>query len=210
MVKKRKIIKIDNLAQKKLRVIMIIGFLILLLLILRIAFLQFVKGANLKEIAVKNQLSSKLIAPNRGTIYDSTGKALAISSKVDNVFVNPSEVKYSNKEEVNKEILAHAFSNIFGLDYNETLEKLNTEKSSFTLASKVENDKIVALQNWMKENDIAYGISIEEDVKRYYPYNNLASNLIGFIGAENHGLAGLESTLDDTLAGTPRKTSYSY
>ncbi len=207
MSKKRKIIKIDNLGQKKLRISLAVGFILLILLIIRIAFLQFVQGADLKESAVKNQLSSKTITPNRGTIYDSTGKALAISAKVDTVSVNPSQIKYSNGDEVNKEILAHAFSDIFDLDYDETLENLNTKKSNFVLVSKVENDKISLLEQWMETNKVNSGITITEDVKRYYPYNNLASNLIGFTGAENYGLAGLEATLDDILSGTPRKNT---
>lgn len=204
MGRKRKIVKIDNIGLKRLRISMGVGFLILILLILRIGFLQFVQGAELKEEAVRRQLSSKTITPNRGTIYDSTGKALAISASVDTVSVNPSEVKYSNGDEVNKEVLAHTFSDIFELDYTETLEKLNTKTSAFIIASKVENDKITKLQDWMKENKVKSGISIEEDIKRYYPYNNLASNLIGFTGAENTGRMGLEYTLDDILSRNSR------
>ena len=204
-MRKKNVIKIDGKGQKKLRICMFIGFIILLLLVVRIAFLQFVQGASLKEQAVKNQLTSKTITPSRGTIYDSTGKALAISARVDTISVNPSRVKYSNGEDVNKEILAHAFSDIFELDYTETLEKLNTKTSTFVIASKVENNKVVALQEWMKNNKVSSGISIDEDIKRYYPYNNLASNLIGFTGAENSGLAGLEATLNDKLSGTPRQ-----
>ena len=200
MGRKRKIVKIDNIGLKRLRISMGVGFLILILLILRIGFLQFVQGAELKEEAVRRQLSSKTITPNRGTIYDSTGKALAISASVDTVSVNPSGVKYSNGDEVNKEILAHTFSDIFELDYTETLEKLNTKTSSFVIASKVENDKVTKLQSWMKENKVKTGIDIKEDIKRYYPYNNLASNLIGFTGAENTGRMGLEYTLDDILS----------
>ena len=200
MGRKRKIVKIDNIGLKRLRISMGVGFLILILLILRIGFLQFVQGAELKEEAVRRQLSSKTITPSRGTIYDSTGKALAISASVDTVSVNPSEVKYSNGDEVNKEILAHTFSDIFELDYTETLEKLNTKTSSFVIASKVENDKVTKLQSWMKENKVKTGIDIKEDIKRYYPYNNLASNLIGFTGAEHTGRMGLEYTLDDILS----------
>ena len=204
MGRKRKIVKIDNIGLKRLRISMGVGFLILILLILRIGFLQFVQGAELKEEAVRRQLSSKTITPSRGTIYDSTGKALAISASVDTDSVNPSEVKYSNGDEVNKEILAHTFSDIFELDYTETLEKLNTKTSSFVIASKVENDKITKLQSWIKESKVKSGISIEEDIKRYYPYNNLASNLIGFTGAENTGRMGLEYTLDDILSRNTR------
>ena len=200
MGRKRKNIKIDILGQKKLSMCMFIGFIILLLLVIRIAFLQFVQGAELKEMATKNQLANKTIVPSRGTIYDSTGKALAISARVDTISINPSRVKYSDGTDVNKEILAHAFSDIFELDYTETLEKLNTKESSFIIAEKVENDKVIKLQEWMKTNKVTSGISIDEDIKRYYPYSNLASNLIGFTGTENSGLAGLEATLDDILA----------
>lgn len=203
MGRKRRIIKIDNLGKKKLAACLSVGFILLLLLIIRIGILQFVQGANLKETATKNQLASKTITPSRGTIYDSTGKALAISARVDTVSVNPTKVKYSDDTEVNKEILAHAFSDIFKIDYSETLEKLNTKTSTFVIAEKVENDKITALKEWMKNNKVTSGISIDEDIKRYYPYSSLASNLIGFTGAENSGLAGLESTLNDTLSRNP-------
>ena len=198
--RKKKIIKLDNIGQKRMFIFLAIGFIILILLVLRIGFLQFVQGAELKETAVKNQLSSKTLVPSRGTIYDSTGKALAISAKVDTVTINPSKIEYSNHTEVNKEFLAHAFSDIFNLDYNETLEKINTKTSSFVIAEKVEKDKIKAIKEWMNNNKIKSGIYISEDIKRYYPYNNLASNLIGFTGTENSGLAGLESTLNDILS----------
>ena len=200
MAKRKKLIKIDKLGQRKLRLCMGFSFILLILLVIRIGFLQFVQGASLKEQAVKNQLTSRTIEASRGTIYDSNGKALAKSASVDNIIVNPTSVKYKGGEEVNKEILAHAFSDIFGVDYNETLEKLKTKTKSFTIVSKVENDKVEKLQEWIKSNKISSGISIEETVKRYYPYNNLASNLIGFTGTENTGRMGLEYTLNDILA----------
>lgn len=200
MGRKKKNIKIDNSGLRKLRACMAVGFILLILLVIRIGYLQFVQGAKLKEEATRKQLSSKTIAANRGTIYDSTGKALAISAEVDTVSINPSQVEYSNGEQVNKEVLAHAFSDIFDLDYEETLEKINTAKKSFVIASKVENDKITALEAWMENNKVKSGISVTDDIKRYYPYNNLASNLVGFTGAENTGRMGLEYTLDDILS----------
>lgn len=200
MGRKRAVTKLDNIGQKKLFICLVVGLVLLLLLVIRLGFLQFVQGADLKEKAVKNQLSTKTIAANRGAIFDSTGKALAVSAHVDTISVNPSQVEYSDGSEVNKEILAHAFSDIFELDYDETLEKLNTKTKSFVIAEKVENDKVTALQEWMKNNKVTSGISIDDDIKRYYPYNNLASNLIGFTGTDNSGLAGLEATLDDILA----------
>lgn len=95
-----------------------------------------------------------------------------------------------------------AFSEIFGVDYTELLEKLNTATSYITIASKVEKDKIDALRNWMEENEVYSGINIDSSIKRYYPYNNLASQVIGFTGTDNNGLVGLENSLENTLAGT--------
>ena len=205
MKKKTKIIKIDNKGQKRLRISLSIGFALLILLVLRLCILQFVQGANLKEEAVQRQLSSKVINPSRGTIYDSTGKILAKSTSVDTVYINPSEVKYKDKTEVNKEILAHKFSEIFELDYAETLEKLNTKTSSFKIVEKVDHEKIVSLQNWLSDNKIVSGIRIEDDNKRAYPYNNLASNLIGFTRSDGSGAMGLEYSLDNLLSGTAGK-----
>ncbi len=201
---RNKVVKLNSIGQKKLRIFMILLFVLLALLVIRLIVLQFIQGASLKEQAIKNQVSSKLLSPNRGTIYDSTGKALALSAEVDTVYINPSNLKYSNKKEVSKEIVAQKFSEIFGLDYPQTLEDLNTKTSSYKIVEKVEQEKIDMLKAWMDSEDISYGISIENDIKRYYPYNNLASHLIGFTGTDSQGLVGLENSLDDILSGTAR------
>ena len=73
-------------------------------------------------------------------------------------------------------------SDIFSLDYNETLEKVNSKSQVETIIKKVEQDKVDELKNWMEENEVSVGINIDEDTKRYYPYNNVASNVIGFCG----------------------------
>ena len=57
----------------------------------------------------------------------------------------------------------------------------------------------------MEENKISVGINIDEDTKRYYPYNTVASNVIGFCGSDNQGLSGIESKWDSILTGTPGK-----
>ena len=57
----------------------------------------------------------------------------------------------------------------------------------------------------MQENHITSGINIDEDTKRYYPYNNLASQVIGFSGSDNQGLDGIESVYDDELKGEQGK-----
>lgn len=194
--------------------ILIVFFIIFILLIFRIGWLQFVQGADLTESMYRQLTTSKTISPKRGTIYDSTGKALAMSAQVDTVSIDPTRivVEQEDSDEIDeektkqlKEKVAKAFSDIFDLDYDETLEKVSRDTTNVTIASKVENDKIEELETWMKENEIYSGINIDEDTKRYYPYDNLASNLIGFCGTDNQGLWGLESKWNDILTGTPGK-----
>lgn len=203
----KKIVKINNTNIKRVKTIGLTLFILMLLLILRIAFLQFVEGNSLSRQASSRQTSTITITPSRGVIYDSQGKVLAISADVDSVSINPTKLKYDDDSEVKLEFVAQSFSDIFGLEYSEVLDKLNTATASFTIASKVENDKISSLRDWMKENKIHSGINIESSVKRYYPYNNLASHVIGFTGTDNNGLFGLENSLDSILAGTVGKVT---
>lgn len=200
-----------NAIPKRLLIVMLCFFFVLLLLIIRIGFLQFVQGAELKEEMYSQLIKSALISPKRGTIYDSTGKALAISAQVDTVSVNPSSIVIKNGNTINeektkalKEKVAKAFSEIFELDYEETLEKLSSDSSLVTIAKKQEKDKIDKLKAWMDEENFYSGINIDEDTKRYYPYENLASSLIGFYG-EDQGREGLEAAWDSVLTGTSGK-----
>lgn len=189
-----------SLKPKRLLILMGCIFFLFLLLIVRLVFIQFVDGSKLTELANRQQTTSRIISAKRGTIYDSTGKALATSAQVDTVSINPTRISDKNKEKV-----AKAFSEIFELDYEETLKKVKSTDSIETIIKKVEKDKIDKLKTWMSENKMYSGINIDEDVKRYYPYNNLASNLIGFCNTDNEGLEGLESKWDDMLTGTPGK-----
>ena len=204
--------KIQNI-NGRLGRILIAFFAIFVILIGRLGWLQIVKGAELKESMQRQLTANKTISPKRGTIYDSTGKALAISAQVDTVSIDPTKIVVDDEDDEVAEVMtkqlkekvAKAFSEIFELDYEETLEKVSKDTTNVTIAKKVENDKIDELKKWMEENEIYSGINIDEDTKRYYPYNNLASNLIGFCGTDNQGLWGLELKWNDLLTGTPGK-----
>ncbi len=213
--KKKKVVKINNdfgsqnfIHIKKLKTIFIVCILIFVLLLGRLGYLQFVEGDYLKNLAYQQQTINQIISPKRGSIYDSTGMLLATSASVDTITINPSKIKDSNdnsKTAALKEKVAKAFSEIFELDYNETLEKLNSSSSVETIAKKVEQDKVDKLRSWMKENNISVGINIDEDTKRYYPYGNFLSQVIGACGSDNQGLSGIEYKWDSILSGTPGK-----
>ena len=201
---------------KKIRIAALIVLILMLLLVFRIAFIQFIQGSDLKQQMYNQLITNRTISPKRGTIYDSTGKALAISADVDTISIVPSSIVVHDKandkidEEKTKNIkesLSKALSEIFELNYDETLEKVSSDSNYITIARKVEKDKVDKLKEWMKKEEFYSGINISEDTKRYYPYNNLASSLIGFRGTDNDGLEGLEKAWDDVLTGTPGKVT---
>ena len=187
--------KLSN--KKKMRNTLFITFVILIGLIGKIAYIQLIQGGELSTLAYQQQTLDRSINPKRGTIWDSTGKnALAVSSTVETVTVNPGNISEENKEKVAKKL-----SELFELDYETTLKKVTKRSSIETIAKKVDKEKTDDLRKWLEENNIKEGINIDEDTKRYYPYNNLASQIIGFCGSDNQGLDGLEAKYDSELKG---------
>ena len=108
-------------------------------------------------------------------------------------------------EESEKEELARKLSEIFELDYEKTLKKLNKNSGVENIAKRQDKEKTDALRIWMEEKNLYNGINIDEDTKRYYPYSTLASHIIGFCGSDNQGLDGIEAKYDDILKGKAGK-----
>lgn len=190
-------VKINLSTKKRMRTILFVVFLIITLLIGRLGYIQLMDGKRLSEMAYEQQTLDRSINPKRGTIYDATGQVLAQSSTVETVTVNPGNIDKDSKEKVAKKL-----SEIFELDYESTLKKVSKRSSIETIAKKVDKDKTDQLRQWMEENDITTGINIDEDTKRYYPNNNLASQIIGFCGSDNQGLDGIEAKYDKVLSGS--------
>ena len=187
--------KLSN--KKKMRNALFISFLVIICLIGRLGYIQFIKGGELSSLAYQQQTLDRNINPKRGTIYDATGKnILAVSSTVETVTVNPGNIKKEDKEKVAKKL-----SEIFELDYEKILKKVTKRSSIETIAKKVEKEKTDELRVWMQENNITVGINIDEDTKRYYPYSTLAAQIIGFCGSDNQGLDGIEAKYDTELKG---------
>ena len=187
--------------KKRMKWEMIIAIFLLLVLTCRIGFIQLVQGSELQSMAYMQQTLDRSINPKRGTIYDSTGKTiLAVSSTVETITVTPTNIKKEDREKI-----AIALSNIFSLDYETVLKKVSKRSSIETIVKKVDKEKADELRIWIQNNNIETGINIDEDTKRYYPFNNLASQIIGFCGSDNQGLDGIEALYDETLKGTKGK-----
>ena len=200
---KNKIEKKNSDKSRRKRLLILLTFSIIgsLLFVIRIAWIQFIDGDKLSRMALIQQSMDRAISPKRGTIYDATGKnILAVSSTVNTITVNPNNIAKENKEKV-----ARALANIFNLEYKAVLKKVNKNSSIETIAKRVEKDKSDELRIWMSDNNIEIGINIDEDTKRYYPYNSLASQVIGFCGYDNQGLDGIEAIYEEELQGEKGK-----
>ena len=194
--------KNGNLTRKRrMRASLITSVVVFIALGTRIAWIQFAMGSELQSMAYVQQTLDRKINPKRGTIYDSTGKnILAVSSTVETITVNPVNIKKEDKEKV-----ARFLSELFEIDYEKTLKKVSKKSAIETIAKKVDREKSDKLRIWIQENNIETGINIDEDTKRYYPYNNLASQIIGFCGSDNQGLNGIEALYEKELKGDTGK-----
>ena len=189
-------------AKRRIRYAFFVFVTLLVLLSFRLVWIQFVMGSELQAMAYRQHTLDRTINPNRGTIYDRNGTILASSATVETVSVNPMIISSDNKEKV-----AKALSDIFELDYEKTLKKVKKRSSIETIVKKIDKKKADELRVWMEANDITSGINIDEDTKRYYPYNELCSQVIGFCGSDNQGLNGIEAKYDKTLSGEKGKIS---
>ena len=88
-------------SNRKLAAFLVLAFVLFICLIIRIGWLQFVDGESLRELASRQQTLNKIISPARGAIYDTNGKSLAISAKVDTITINPSKIIVKGKERRN-------------------------------------------------------------------------------------------------------------
>ena len=190
--------KTGNLTRKKRMYFMIVMvFITMFGLCTRIFWIQFVMGEKLKKMAYIQHTMERAFNPCRGTIYDATGKKiLAVSGSVESVTVNPVNIKKEDKER-----LARKLSDLFELDYEKILKKVSKRSSIETIVTKIDKEKSNELRKWLLDNDITMGVNIDVDTKRFYPYNTMASQIIGFCGSDNQGLMGIESKYDEELKG---------
>jgi len=164
----------------------------------RLFYLQVIMHDEYESAAIEQQVRETTITPNRGTIYDRNMKILAMSASVDTIYISPIEiVKYGE----DPQLIARGLSEILGIDYYKILELTEDTKSWYkTVARKVDEETAQLVRDFKNDNNLI-GVKLEVDTKRYYPYGSLASHVIGFVGSENTGRAGIEARVDETLTG---------
>lgn len=191
--------------KKRVLIMLAVCILAVAVLFSRLVYIQIIKSEYYSQKAYTQQTRSKSVEAKRGTIYDTTGeRILAQSISTNIVTAVPNSVNKDKKDEI-----AQNLAQILELDKDEILNKLNKRVSSVTIATKVDQEKSKALLEYINENEIT-GVSVDEDMLRVYPYGTLLSHVLGFVGTDNQGLAGIEAYYESDLSGNPGKIVASF
>lgn len=188
---------------------------------INLARIQLVDSEQYKEQAEQNQLHDTEIAAQRGIIYDTNMTVLAKSASVWKIYIKPNNIE----NEDFKNDVCRKLSEITGVELEEIKDKADKNHYAYLVVKRQvefeEKERVSELLNQYyeytvhKENadgtinsvkkKIYYSsaVGIDPDVKRYYPYGTLASNLIGFTGTDDIGRSGVELKYDSVLTGTP-------
>ncbi|MGN0115388.1 MAG: penicillin-binding transpeptidase domain-containing protein, partial [Acutalibacteraceae bacterium] len=165
---------------------------------IRLGYIMTVDADDLRSKAENQQLRDVVTTAGRGNIYDCNKNVLAKSSTVWKVFVTPSSIE---KDE--RDLIAKGLSELLGVEYDTVYEKVCKTSSYYeTVGKPVDIGTATKVREFIKENEVGSVVGLEESSKRYYPNNNLASTVIGFVGTDNQGLGGLEYYYDKELTGT--------
>ena len=181
-------------------------------LIFRLMYIEYTSGEKYEKIVLSQQEYDSTIIPyKRGDIVDSKGTVLATSVDVSNVILD-SKVLHANEEKISSTIayLTQCFPEITADQVNQEITD-NPDREYTVLAKHVsyeEKAAFEALMNGEDTKDQIAGIWFEKEYTRTYPYNSLASAMIGFANATT-GVIGLENQYNDTLNGTNGR-SYGY
>ncbi len=168
----------------------VLGFAVLLG---RLVYIELFRADAWQQMAYEQQTRDRLITPKRGSITDRNGVGIAQTQTVTAVSVIPSQVK-------EKEKTAQFLADTLDLSYEEVLEKVKQRVALVRIQTKVDMETAQKI----RQADVA-GVKVDEDVQRVYPYQDLAAQVIGFVGKDNQGIIGLEAKYDEMLKGEQGK-----
>ena len=180
-----------NLIDRRVGLLFAASVVLLGLVVVRAVWIQGISGGALSAEAQSQQVEMVEVPGSRGTIFDRTGRELAVSEDAATVFATPYQV--TDPQET-----AHKLAKALDLDQDEVLESLADRESGFAY---IERKVDLADAERVRQLDLA-GIGMLPDSRRIYPQGELAGQVIGTVGIDNQGLTGLEASLDEPLHGT--------
>jgi stage V sporulation protein D (sporulation-specific penicillin-binding protein) len=199
--KDRNMTSSSNRNRKRMIFVFLTVSFICAVLVFRIGWIQIVKSDSYAKLAVEQQTMDTPIPAKRGVIFDRNGKEMAVSAVTNTIWARPGDVKSARSTEegiIKRQNTARVLSEILGMEEEAVLEIISAEKSLVRVAKYI--DKETA--DKIREAALP-GISIAEDVKRYYPIGAFAAHVLGSTTDDNRGLSGIELKYDKYLSGTP-------
>ncbi len=172
-----------------------------------LVYIMVIKGEEYQSKASAQQLYDNLVTAPRGNIYDSDMNLLATSTTAWTVYVTPNEIKAIKKEDEREEIrkiIAEGLAAILEMESDSIYESTGKETHYVAIKKKVDKSVFDDVNQFILDNkdiEMSRYIGLDETTKRYYPNDTLASTVLGFVGDDNQGLAGLESYYDNELTG---------
>jgi cell division protein FtsI/penicillin-binding protein 2 len=157
----------------------------------RLTWMQVVQAKALSASAVQQRLRDLVLPARRGSIFDREGMPLAVTTDAKTVYAVPSQVKDATAT-------AASLARILGGDQKDYVARLRKTSSFVYIARKVDLARAGALEKLGIE-----GIGFVDDSRRTYPSGHLAGQVLGFVGVDDSGLAGIEKQYDSVLSGTP-------
>ena len=168
----------------------------------RLATLMVRDNAYYAQLALRNQTRITAVTAQRGIIYDRNMNVLACSEDTENIYLDPNELKQSN---ANLDQISKDLAEILELDPAWIREQGTDMKMRYKqIAVSVDEVTASKVRDYINKNGIS-GIHLEPCVKRVYPYNSLAAQVIGFTNASNTGSEGIEAAYDSYLSGKKGK-----
>jgi cell division protein FtsI (penicillin-binding protein 3) len=195
----------NTVKNTKIYLLAFLVFLGFLVVVVRYAYIQlFGRTAYIERVVEKfPKAVVERVPVYRGAIKDRKGVELAISMPTFSIFAFPKHVQ-------NKEELARRLSAILDQREEEILKKLNTDRKFVWLARNIDKEYINYVRGVIRDTQNQNAVGIQEDYKRVYPHGYLASNLIGFVGADGRGLEGIEYMFDHKLYSKGAKKVFLY
>jgi len=194
---------VSNKSKKNLIIILGLVFICLLLLCIRLGWLQIVKSDELSAKATQQQTRDTPIEAERGVIYDTNGHELAVSVTCYTIWARPSDIKAADTKAERKarvEDVTEILSEALKMDHDEVKELVTKEQSIVRIKKGIDKDTADKIREGLREKKLT-GIEIAEDTKRSYPLGAFAAHTLGTVTDDNTGLSGLELEYNTYLSG---------
>lgn len=189
----------QTMQNNRIKLIFLIVVLVFIIIVIRVFCLQVVEYRKLNTLA-ENLWSRNLpVGADRGRILDRHGKVIAGNVTTSSLVLIPNQIK--NKDEVSKNL-----AEVLGVSYDEMYKHVSKKVSIERVHPK---GRDLSYEISEKINNFKYdGVYLLKETKRYYPYKETLSHVIGYVGIDNQGLSGLELLYDKYLTGTNGSIKY--